>query len=357
MPDLTGLAALGRELEDPQAPGPEGPAEGNGRAGGAQAATLCFLHELQEMPDLTGLTALGSLTIRCCHNLRALPKGIDEMGAHKQLTLRGLNELREMPDLNGLTALGSLTIDCCDKLNRLPMSVGELGSLKELTLFERIRDLEEYLPTLGWLSSQLQTFNIGGLNLKKLPACITELGALQHFILREARELTHLPDTLGRMTALERLTLNSCRKLRTLPASKSRNCRGCRSWRFGRPHWRTCRASRPSRRCMSFTFMSQTMRTVAAHSLRCRACCRAWISCKYFAFRASEVNDDQEVVCVALLVVVSARTNKRHHHRQGMCLPSAVRSRPGPCSCTTTSMMMMIFQRTRCVSSMCSILN
>jgi len=65
-----------------------------------------------------------------------------------------------MPDLLGLTALGSLTIECCDKLNRLPMSVGELGSLKELTLFVRMRDLEEYLPTLGRLSSQLQTLNI-----------------------------------------------------------------------------------------------------------------------------------------------------------------------------------------------------
>jgi hypothetical protein len=41
---------------------------------------------------------------------------------------------------------------------------------------------------------------------------------MQHFTLWEAAELTHLWDTLGRMTA-GGLTLGVCRKLRTLPAS------------------------------------------------------------------------------------------------------------------------------------------
>ena len=116
------------------------------------------------------LTSLGSLTIKWCGKLRALPRGIGKLGALRELTLYGLNELQEMPDLIGLTALGSLTIEFCGKLRALPRGIGKLGALKELTL-------------------------------------------------RGLDELQEMPDTIGRMTALEHLTLHCCRHLRTLPAS------------------------------------------------------------------------------------------------------------------------------------------
>jgi hypothetical protein len=70
------------------------------------------LQELQDMPHLIGLTALGSLTIEYCFKLRALPRGIGELGALKELTLRGLRELQEMPDtICRMIALEHLTLD------------------------------------------------------------------------------------------------------------------------------------------------------------------------------------------------------------------------------------------------------
>jgi hypothetical protein len=54
---------------------------------------------------------LGTLTIEWCFKLRALPRGIGELGALKQLKLRGLDELQEMPDTIGrMTALEHLNL-------------------------------------------------------------------------------------------------------------------------------------------------------------------------------------------------------------------------------------------------------
>jgi hypothetical protein len=111
----------------------QGAAEANRRAGVDKELTLQGLNELQEMPGPIGLTALGSLTIELCDKLRALPRGIGELGALKQLTLRGLKEQQEMPDTIGrMTALEYLTLDRCRKLRKLPASIMHLSRLQRL---------------------------------------------------------------------------------------------------------------------------------------------------------------------------------------------------------------------------------
>jgi hypothetical protein len=55
------------------------------------------------MPDFIGLTALVSLTIGCQEyddtgnhfKLRALPRGISELGSLRELSLWGLDKLRD----------------------------------------------------------------------------------------------------------------------------------------------------------------------------------------------------------------------------------------------------------------------
>ena len=168
-----------------------------GQLGALEQLTLAWLEVLEVLPEaVLRLTSLGSLTMRCCVNLRTLPRGIGKLGALRELTLYGLSKLQEMPDLIGLTALGSLTIEYCGKLRALPRGMGELGALKQLSLC-RLDELQE------------------------------------------------IPDTIGRMTALELLTLGRCRKLRTLPASIMHLSRLQKL--SIRKSWRTCRASRPSR--------------------------------------------------------------------------------------------------------------
>ena len=73
---------------------------------------------------------------------------------------------------------------------------------------------------------------------------------LQHLTVRAAAELileTHLPDTLGRMTALEHLILDRCGRLRTLPASIVYLSRLQMLSISEVPlcAWRTCHSSRP----------------------------------------------------------------------------------------------------------------
>jgi hypothetical protein len=95
-------------------------------------------HELQEMPDLCGLTALDSLTIEFCGKLRALPRGIGELGSLTQLTLWSLDALQEMPDLIRLTATGSLKFECGTTLRALPRGIGELPCIEALTALQEL---------------------------------------------------------------------------------------------------------------------------------------------------------------------------------------------------------------------------
>ena len=101
--------------------------------------------------------------------LTALPAGLFQLVALKQLTLSSLSKLQAMPDASGLTSLEILTIDACDALTALPAGLEQLGALKQLTL----------------------SFMSG----------------------------LEVSETFGRMTALERLTLSDCYKLKTLPVS------------------------------------------------------------------------------------------------------------------------------------------
>ena len=47
------------------------------------------------------LTSLGSLTIKYCNKLRALPRGIGKLGALKELTLEWLDELQAQASVVG----------------------------------------------------------------------------------------------------------------------------------------------------------------------------------------------------------------------------------------------------------------
>ena len=98
----------------------------------------------------------------------------------------------------------------------------------------------EYLPTLSKLSTKLRTLDIVASKLKKLTLSMTELCNLKRFEVKQSVALTYggwreemvtkrwegedafvsccLPDTLGKMTALKRLTISLC-QLHALPAS------------------------------------------------------------------------------------------------------------------------------------------
>jgi hypothetical protein len=79
-----------------------------GQLGTLKQLTLAGLVGLGVLPDAVvrvgPVTTLGSLTIRDCGKLRALPRALGKLRELKQLVLGWLDELQEMPDLIGLTA-------------------------------------------------------------------------------------------------------------------------------------------------------------------------------------------------------------------------------------------------------------
>jgi len=175
------------------------------------------LDGLQDIPDLSGLTSLESLEIDNCYNLTALPAGIFQLRALKQLTIAGLDALQEMPDASGLTSLESLGIYWCGELTALPAGLFQLRALKNLAL-TGLPQLHE-MPDPSGLTS-LESLGIQNWReLRALPAGLFQLRALKQLTIRELRNLPEIPDALGRMTALERLTIAACEKLRALPAS------------------------------------------------------------------------------------------------------------------------------------------
>jgi len=158
--------------------------------------------QLAEVPAWVGeLTHLEMLHIgggncfwRPNTGLRALPASIfGQLGALKELRLSDFSELEEIPDLGTLTSLESLTIASCHKLKTL--SIGQLGALKQLEL-SNLDGLQEMPDTSGLTSLQSLT--------------ISHLFGLTR--------LEEMAETLGRMTALERLDLVAC-ELKALPAS------------------------------------------------------------------------------------------------------------------------------------------
>jgi hypothetical protein len=116
-----------------------------------------------------------------------------------------------MPDLIGLTGLDNLTIQYCYKLKTLPRGLGKVGAPKQLTL-ERLQ--RERVLFIGTQFSILYTFTT----------------------------LQEMQDRIG-LTALDRLTIQHCNKLKTLPrglwqaggsqaAHALRGCMRCRRCRI-----------------------------------------------------------------------------------------------------------------------------
>ncbi|KAI6668218.1 hypothetical protein NL676_023832 [Syzygium grande] len=119
------------------------------------------------------------------------------------------------PSIGDLKILLCLNLKSCTKLNRLPAELGALKALKELLIDETsVRDIP-----LGDDSKELETLSASNyLSLSFLPLSIEHLTSLSTLSVDNSK-IMKLPDGVGELVKLRRMSMRNCHRIRKLPES------------------------------------------------------------------------------------------------------------------------------------------
>lgn len=176
--------------------------------------------------ELGELSALTTLDLEGCTSLRELPGCVGQLAALESLQL-SRSGLRALPDeLGELTALRSLKMDGMQAMEseELPASMVELISLEELEISEiRLRSFRDglfALPRLRMLDlglpTRLSRLDVDVLDDPNLPRSIGLAVSLEELSL-SFWSFDQLPEEIGRLSQLRRLSCMECHRLRSLP--------------------------------------------------------------------------------------------------------------------------------------------
>lgn len=169
---------------------------------------LSEIHTLIGIPEEIGnLTALETLNLAKCWQLTSLPPSIGNLENLRNLCLRGIINLIDLPEeIWNLTNLTTLDLDkSLVEDFSLPPSIGRLKNLRVLNL-----------PASGSKSSLELPDKIGDLvhleefrctSIASLPPTIGRLVNLKDLSLKNTMGLTELPEEIGELTCLGRLTI------------------------------------------------------------------------------------------------------------------------------------------------------
>ena len=191
----------------------------------------------KSLPDeICYLTSLKGLNL-ACNSFITLPNGIEALVNLKKLDLRqskitilppSIGTLRSLTDLDGsqssleilpdeigcLANLVRLDLTDARKFKSLPASIGRLHNLKELRL-----------PTITRLPSEignlvrLKFLSLGVTGIKSFPSSFGRLQNLRELLIYSSRS-NRLPDSIGNLTSLEKLKVDS--GIKSLPPSFGR---------------------------------------------------------------------------------------------------------------------------------------
>ncbi|XP_014519682.1 putative disease resistance protein RGA4 [Vigna radiata var. radiata] len=165
------------------------------------------------------LPSLKTLDIYCVKGAVVLPDQLSGLDALQQLHIDVWHDVEYFTEhvLEGLTSLRTLTIQDCKKLKSLSEGVRHLACLESL----RISKCPE-LVALPSNMSQLSALREVSINsCCTLPDGLQRVPSLRVLYIYECT-CTSLPDWLGDMTTLEKLTILYCEELRSLPSSIQR---------------------------------------------------------------------------------------------------------------------------------------
>ncbi|BBG93522.1 UDP-Glycosyltransferase superfamily protein [Prunus dulcis] len=168
--------------------------------------TGCF--NLTAIPDLSGNGALEKLILEHCTGLTELHNSIGNLQTLVHLNLRECSNLIQLPnDVSGLTKLENLILSGCLQLKQLPNNMDCMVSLKELLLDDTaIISLPESIFRL----TKLEKLSLNS-PIKELPVSIGSLSNLKELSTGNGQFLSRLPDSIGddfeKLSSLEILNL------------------------------------------------------------------------------------------------------------------------------------------------------
>ncbi|XP_031380508.1 TMV resistance protein N-like isoform X2 [Punica granatum] len=190
------------------------------KAKNLKALDLTGCWELTSTPDLSNNDALESLILRGCRNLAEIHGSINKLTRLKHLDLQGCPSLRGLPEeIGSLEDLEEILVDGNHGATfHLPESIGNLHSLSVMKLhgveITRIPDSIGGLVNLTRLSMRKCS------GMKTLPNIIGDLKSLVELDM-SGTDLSALPDSVGDLESLVALDLDNT-ELSALPDSVGR---------------------------------------------------------------------------------------------------------------------------------------
>ncbi|WVZ12621.1 hypothetical protein V8G54_017151 [Vigna mungo] len=135
---------------------------------------------------LEGLTSLRTLSINYCKKLKSLSEGVQHLACLESLTISGCPELMNLSsNMSQLTTLWTVSIKVC---SRLPYGLQHVPSLR--------------------------TLDITSCKCTSLPDWVGDMTSLQKLSIRFCRELRSLPNSIQHLTNLSHLSIHGCPRLK-----------------------------------------------------------------------------------------------------------------------------------------------
>ncbi|XP_033141416.1 protein VARIATION IN COMPOUND TRIGGERED ROOT growth response isoform X2 [Brassica rapa] len=207
---------------------------------------LRYSHDLMQMPDLSKATNLEILNLSQCYSLVKLPSSIPHPNKLRKLNMRDCRNVETIPIGISLKSLEKLDLDGCSRLRTLPqistnivhlclsetaieefpsdlhlenlrfekLSYLSMQNLKSKKLWEKVQPL---IFLTGIMSPSMRQLYLSDIpSLVELPSSFQNLHQLEKLKIENCVNLETLPTGIN-LQSLEELDLSGCSKLRTFP--------------------------------------------------------------------------------------------------------------------------------------------
>ncbi|XP_039173291.1 disease resistance protein RPV1-like [Eucalyptus grandis] len=166
---------------------------------------LSWCSNLKRTPNLSEFKSLEMLILEYCENLEEIDPSIGDVKCLIALSLRCCGSLKKLPaQLGEVKGLVSLDLWACENLQELPREMGTLENLKELKIgWTAIKEI----PPCHNLKKLEMIDAYGCKSLIGLPDSISHLENLLTLDLRRCFKSYKLPDNIGSLVKLQRLSL------------------------------------------------------------------------------------------------------------------------------------------------------
>ncbi|KAG2615451.1 hypothetical protein PVAP13_3NG057790 [Panicum virgatum] len=162
------------------------------------------------------LTSLRYLRVSGCFAIRMLPESLGEVQSLQKMTIKNCKSLSIFPQsMAHLTSLRSLEVSGCSTICMLPESLRELWSLQELTIQSCRATPTSILEVV--VDAYRQMLHISCCTFHELPDWLGELRCLRRLSIKGFRELVCLPESMCGLTSLEELWISDCPGIKSLP--------------------------------------------------------------------------------------------------------------------------------------------